>query len=322
MKQILTILLFWALLCQFGCTNIAIDPELIRRAEQGDKVAQNDLGAVYAKTYYGWPFYNNRYDKAFKWYRLAAEQGYAAAQFNLGNMYEKGWWVSRSDVDASKWYRLAAEQGYAAAQNSLGDMYQFGGIGVPQDHSEAEKWYHKADEQGYAAAQYNLGNMYLQGWGVSPNTAEALKWYRLAAGQGNENAKKGINNINEFEEKIATARQGDPSAQDRVGIMYDRGIGVALNKGEALKWFRMAAEQGYAQAQSDLAIKYWLGYGVTTDEVEALAWFYVANSNPERNTVTNLSQNITNLERKVGRNGRQAAQQRAKQLSANLQSKG
>ena len=31
------------------------------------------------------------YDKAFEWYKEAAEQGFDVAQTNLGYMYRKGW---------------------------------------------------------------------------------------------------------------------------------------------------------------------------------------------------------------------------------------
>ena len=47
-----------------------------------------------------------------KWYRLAAEQGYDIAQYNLGVMYENGQGVPQDYKEAVKWYRLAAEQGY------------------------------------------------------------------------------------------------------------------------------------------------------------------------------------------------------------------
>ena len=44
--------------------------------------------------------------------------------------------------------RLAADQGNATAQNNLGKMYANGDQGVPQDDQEAVKWYHLAAEQG------------------------------------------------------------------------------------------------------------------------------------------------------------------------------
>ena len=52
-------------------------------------------------------------------------------------------------------YRLAAEQGFAPAQYNLGAM-SFEGLGVPQDHKEAEKWFRRSAEQGIARAQEAL----------------------------------------------------------------------------------------------------------------------------------------------------------------------
>ena len=46
-----------------------------------------------------------------KWYTLAAEQGEASAQYNLGFMYNNGEGVPQDDKTAVKWYTLAAEQG-------------------------------------------------------------------------------------------------------------------------------------------------------------------------------------------------------------------
>ena len=42
-------------------------------------------------------------------------------------------------VEALKWYRKAADQGYAPAHAALGTMY-YAGKGVPQDYVEAHKW--------------------------------------------------------------------------------------------------------------------------------------------------------------------------------------
>ena len=67
-------------------------------------------------------------------------------------------------------YRLAAEQGDAMAQTNLGWMYD-NGEGVPEDDTEAVKWYRKAAEQGYAMAQHNLGWMYANGEGVPEDKA-------------------------------------------------------------------------------------------------------------------------------------------------------
>jgi uncharacterized protein len=45
-----------------------------------------------------------------KWFRLAAEQGHAKAQYNLGTMYMYGQGVLQDYVEAHKWYNLAASR--------------------------------------------------------------------------------------------------------------------------------------------------------------------------------------------------------------------
>ena len=49
--------------------------------------------------------------EALEWYQAAADQGYAIAQSNMGNIYFNGWGVPQNYEEAVKWYRLAAEQG-------------------------------------------------------------------------------------------------------------------------------------------------------------------------------------------------------------------
>ena len=46
-----------------------------------------------------------------KWYRLAAEQGYVDAQYNLSFMYENGRSVLLNNVRAHVWYNIASANG-------------------------------------------------------------------------------------------------------------------------------------------------------------------------------------------------------------------
>jgi hypothetical protein len=126
-----------------------------RRAEGGDAQAQFNLGRKYidaqgvAK--------DDR--QALVWYRKAAEQGYADAQFELGVFIEWGMGgLAKDDREALVWTRKAAEQGLATAQSSVASRYQYG-RGVAKDEREAVAWYRKAAEQGLASAQCNLGDM-------------------------------------------------------------------------------------------------------------------------------------------------------------------
>jgi len=45
-------------------------------------------------------------------------------------------------------------------------------------------------------------------------------------------------------------------AQYNLGVMYSNGLGVPLDKGEAEKWYGLAAAQGHASAQLNLGVLY------------------------------------------------------------------
>ncbi len=89
---------------------------------------------------------------------------------------------NRNYSEAVKYFRKAAEQGYAESQTLLGLCYS-DGTGVKQDFSEAVKWFRRAAEQGNPEAQFALGAHYLEGKGVREDINEGLKWIRKAAEQ-------------------------------------------------------------------------------------------------------------------------------------------
>lgn len=74
------------------------------------KEAQNNLGWCYVQGHLnnGIPNYN----KAFYFYKMAADNGDHYAQDNLGYMYEVGQGTKKNLVLASKYYKLAALQGF------------------------------------------------------------------------------------------------------------------------------------------------------------------------------------------------------------------
>ena len=122
--------------------------------------------------------------EAVRWYRRAADQGHAAAQYNLGGLYlyAEGRGVPQDEAEATRWFRLAADQGLAAAQYNLGGLYLYAeGRGVPQDEAEATRWFRLAADQGLAAAHYRLGVMYRDGEGVTQDLVAAHMWMSLAA---------------------------------------------------------------------------------------------------------------------------------------------
>ena len=123
--------------------------------------------------------------------REAATAGQAESQYDLGDLYAKGFGVPPDQVEAARWYRLAADQGYSEAQLTLGVMC-LQGQGVPQNYAEAMRWFRRAADQNHAGAQFNLGLVYANGWGVQTDETEAMTWYRRAADQGHANAQHNL----------------------------------------------------------------------------------------------------------------------------------
>ena len=112
--------------------------------------------------------------------RVKAEQGYAEAQYNLGQMYSIGKKVPRDYKESLKWHKLAAEQGNDKSQHTLGVMYHKG-QGVPQNFKESVKWYRKSSNQGNSKSHYLLGVMYHNGTGVPKDYVMTLMYWNLAS---------------------------------------------------------------------------------------------------------------------------------------------
>ena len=57
--------------------------------------------------------------EAVNWYRKAAEQGYALAQYNLGTMYANGYGVPKDETAAYMWFLLAGGKGSEIARKNI-----------------------------------------------------------------------------------------------------------------------------------------------------------------------------------------------------------
>jgi TPR repeat protein len=74
------------------------------------------------------------------------------------------------------------------------------------------------------------------------------------------------------------AENGDPVAENALGLRYATGDGVKLSESEAVRWFTKAAELGNIPAQSKLGSIYYSGRGVPQDANRAYFWMVVARS--------------------------------------------
>jgi hypothetical protein len=105
----------------------------------------------------------------------------------LGELTQAGVGVPLNLTEAARLYRLAAEQGSVAGQYDLAYLYEQGS-GVIRSEADAAKWYQLAAEGGDPLAQFDIGQRYLLGVGVPTNRVQAFKWLKLAAIQGQTDA--------------------------------------------------------------------------------------------------------------------------------------
>jgi len=129
------------------------------------------------------------YEKAVLFFRVAAERGQKEAQRMLGDCYYQGKGVEQDYKVAVNWYFQAAKQGDAEAQKMIGDCYSYA-RGVPKNREIALDWYSKAANQNNADAKYKIGKYYEeQADGEKNIMATAFDWYGRAAELGHEKAK-------------------------------------------------------------------------------------------------------------------------------------
>lgn len=157
--------------------------------------------------------------KGLAWLRKAADGGDAAAQFSLGWVYLNGNVVQRDDALGSQWIRRSAAQGHTVAINDMGWLME-NGRGVSTDLAAAAEWYRKGAEAGLGQSQANYGRVLLDGIGVAKDTAKGRALLLKAVDQNR------------------------PDASYVLGLMYEKGKGVPVDRTQAAQWYRKAVARG------------------------------------------------------------------------------
>ncbi len=121
---------------------------------------------------------------------------------------------------------------------------------------------------------------------------------------------------------LPMAQQGDPEAQNYVGEIYEKGLGIQPDYQTAAAWYRKAADQGNSRARINLGFLYEKGLGVNKDLAEALNWYRKASGLEEDNLQFSSSVEISKAERNELRLLKQERQQQkaeSEQLRQQLQ---
>jgi uncharacterized protein len=186
--------------------------------------------------------------KANYWFRLAANQGHAAALYEHGKLLiDRVEGEEHVAMGVNKIFR-AANEGNPDANADVGHIYYHGAHDQPQDFVEARKHFEIAAAEDHPSALTMLGVMYLHGEGGPANP--------LAA----------------FEYTKKSAEAGYPTGQMNMFVHYWNGEIVEKDSTKALEWLNQAADQDLPEALFMLAelIQAGLVPGKTLEEAEGL----------------------------------------------------
>jgi uncharacterized protein len=223
--------------------------------------------------------------KAVEWYRIAAEAGYAMAQTELGELYQREPAVQNLE-EALHWYRKAAET-YGPGMADLAHLYATG-TGVPQDYAEAAKWYRKAVEQDGYSGQYELGLLYEQGFGVAQDRDKAMEFYYGAAARNNADAQR------------------------RLFALYEADLALPSDPDKVISWYEAAAAEGNTRAQVGLGLHYQFGRGVAANAYVARALYLIARQSWGGQSENNTFMGPQDIVRSAGFEAQALAKEMAK----------
>ena len=125
-------------------------------AQKNNPYANYRLATMeYRGEFTGYP----RYDKAFHYFSLAAENNHPSACWMLGNMIIRGKIGNKNYKEAINYFEKAKNLGNKAAINSLGLCYKYG-YGVKQNNNKALELFKEGAKKNYVYSLNNLGIYY------------------------------------------------------------------------------------------------------------------------------------------------------------------
>jgi TPR repeat protein len=177
--------------------------KILLTADAGLIEAQEEIGNIFN-------FGNGRgtWDLAVKYYKMASEQGSAAADLNLGIIYYRTRWTENvnsemdeegkiivtlkycTEEDVETYLRKSAEAGYAQAQYILGIELLYGNEIIKENQEEGLKWLFISAENGSVLAQKILGKLYYEGNIVEMDLEKSYYYLKQASKNGDIEAKK------------------------------------------------------------------------------------------------------------------------------------
>ncbi len=133
--------------------------------------------------------------EAVKWFKLAADQNYPDALAALGEMTQAGQGVKADPAEAARLYRLAAEKGSVAGQYNLAYLYEQG-IGVTKRRGRSRQMVstgrggRRPDMPNLTSASVTILDLVSKS-----DRVQAFKWLTLAAAQGQSDSVQKLKDL-------------------------------------------------------------------------------------------------------------------------------
>lgn len=153
--------------------NVQMHDVMLRKAEEGDVEAMNVVAGNYN---WGTGVIKNQ-EKAFSWWKKAADLGLDEAQYYVGVFYGTGDIVPQDYKTAINYFSKAADQGYADAVYQLATFMRHGYGFRHKNLDKAIALYKRAAEMGHVEALKDMAWIYFRGEGVKKNYHKALEYY-------------------------------------------------------------------------------------------------------------------------------------------------
>ena len=216
--------------------------------------------------------------KNIQFLKQAAENGDAAAQYELAIELGKGKKTFKSEKDIAFWFEKAAVQNYRNAAYAIGYYYTIG-RGVTRNYDKAIEWLERSAATADLQAYCLLSNLYSSGKGVRKDPIIAAIWMRKFNDRWEWKDKErfvgryGIDLFipeNMLKHLQIEADAGDPYSQFNLGFAIYRGRGTFRDPAKALHWFERSASQNNIAAMVITGMMYELGSGTKRDPVKAV----------------------------------------------------
>lgn len=173
----------------------------------------------------------------------AAQSGFAAAQFSLGQCWLQGIGVEKNPKEGMAWIERAAQQGNVDAVFALA-------LNLPVEHEQHLPLLKHAAEQGHTKAMICMG-IYAQNHGQAE---KGLEWFNLAKSRG------------------------EIRADYMLAVAYRDGLGVDADSDKAVELLKISADNGDADAMYALYQAYRDGEGVRKNKKSQAKYLEMAKA--------------------------------------------